>query len=267
MGKTSMALDIAAKSIVEGESVLIHSLEMPSYQLIGRLIAKMNRELTIENTLYGKDYEEKKELIDDTILILRSSRFHVEDYEDYSEVTMLEIEKVTNEHIEEFGELNLSILDYIQLMSSNLRTTDENTITGDNSRKIKLLAKKTKAPWVILSQLNRKVDERTDKRPLNSDLRNSGSIEQDADLILFPYRDNVYKEKELKSKIKEKPDNEALQSTLDVLLNCDIEPAEIIIGKNRNGPLRLINVQFHKKSASYINVGDMDQYGDISYEF
>lgn len=267
MGKTSSALDMVAANIRAGNSALIFSIEMPSEQIIARLLPKLNKKLTLDNTLYGVDFLKHKNEIEATLDIIEKSRLKIEDFSDYSSVTIFDLEKIAMDCLNEFGSIDLVVLDYIQLLSSTLKNSDENAQITDISKRIKGLCKKTQAPWVVLSQLSRSIEQRADKRPLNSDLRSSGSLEQDADLILFPYRPTVYLERELREKISKKPDNNVLLEALDAIKNSEVENAEIIISKNRNGPTGTAPSHFHKKSASYINMGDMDLYGDDKISF
>ena len=92
-----------------------------------------------------------------------------------------------------------------------------------------------------------------------SDLRNSGSLEQDADIILFPFRETVYLERSLKEQLSKKPDNHAIADALVALTSATIENAEIIVGKNRNGAIGTANVQFHRPSASYVPIGYFEE--------
>lgn len=267
MGKTSSALDMVAANIKSGNSAIIFSIEMPSEQIIARLLPKLNKRLTLDNTLYGIDFERHKNEIEATLELIEKARLKIEDFSDYSAVTIFDLEKIAMDTLKEFGTIDLVVLDYIQLLSSTLKNSDENAQITDISRRIKGLCKKTQAPWIVLSQLSRDIEKRADKRPLNSDLRSSGSLEQDADLILFPYRPTVYIERELREKLSKKPDNNVMLEALDAIKNAEVENAEIIISKNRNGPTGTAPSHFHKKSASYVNMGDIDLYNDEIIRF
>jgi replicative DNA helicase len=128
------------------------------------------------------------------------------------------------------GKLGLIVIDYIQLMSSSGRGENRATEISDISRSLKSLAKELECPVVALSQLNRSLEQRPNKRPIMSDLRESGAIEQDADLILFIYRDEVYN-----------PDSP------------DKGTAEIIIAKQRNGPIGTTRLTFQGESTRFLN--------------
>ena len=130
------------------------------------------------------------------------------------------------------GKLGLLVIDYIQLMSGNRQGENRATEVSEISRSIKSLAKELQVPIVALSQLSRKVEERTDKRPMMSDLRESGAIEQDADVILMMYRDEYYN--------KDSQDNKGM--------------AEVIIGKQRNGPTGTVRLAFLGEYTRFENL-------------
>jgi replicative DNA helicase len=145
-------------------------------------------------------------------------------------------------------EISMAIIDYLQLMSGN-NQKDRHIEVSEISRGLKLLARELNMPIIALSQLNRSLENRDDKRPTLSDIRESGSIEQDADQILFVYRDDVYRARDEKNK-EEKAKKEGKEYRSD-FLDKPIEDAEIIIGKNRNGPVGIVKLLFHKNFTRF----------------
>jgi replicative DNA helicase len=131
-----------------------------------------------------------------------------------------------------YGKIDLIVIDYLQLMSASSAGENRATEISEISRSLKALAKELNTPVIALSQLNRSLEQRTDKRPMMSDLRESGAIEQDADVILFIYRDTVYN-----------PDNEASKGI-----------AEVIIGKQRNGPIGKVELAFLGEYTKFENL-------------
>lgn len=259
MGKTSAALDIAASALMRDKSVLFLSLEMSSEQIIARLLPKIDRQLSLDNTFLAQDASNFQDKIYDAVDFLKGKSFYVEDFSKKTSMTLTECEKTISLFSKRFGGVDLIILDYIQMIESETKSFGENSQTSEISARIKRLSKKLGCAWIVLSQLNRGLESRTDKRPLASDLRNSGSLEQDADIILFPFREAVYLERSLKEKLSKKPDNQAIAEALAALSSAALEHAEIIVGKNRNGAIGTANVQFHRPSASYVPVGYFDE--------
>ena len=150
----------------------------------------------------------------------------------------------------EDNNISLIIIDYLQLMQGT-GGKDRHNEVSEISRGLKLLAREIKVPIIALSQLNRGLESRPDKRPMLSDIRESGSIEQDADLIMFVYRDDVYKQRDEMRKEKEAKDKgEEYKSTF---VDKPIEEAEIIIGKQRNGPIGVVKLDFHKALTKFID--------------
>lgn len=145
-------------------------------------------------------------------------------------------------------ELGACVVDYLQLMSGSKKGGEakRQEEISEISRGLKILARELEIPIIALSQLNRMLESRDDKRPQLSDLRESGAIEQDADIILFLYRDDVYRKRDEKAK-EEKARKEGNKEYKSEFVERDIEPAEIIVAKNRNGEVKTVKIQFNKK--------------------
>ncbi len=165
----------------------------------------------------------------------------------------------------EDNNISLVIIDYLQLMQGT-GGKDRHQEVSDISRGLKMLAREMKIPIIALSQLNRGVESRPDKRPMLSDLRESGAIEQDADIIMFVYRDDVYKERDEARKEKEAKDKgEEYKSSF---VNKPIEEAEIIIGKQRNGPIGTVKLDFQKALTRFVDKeNDMNSSTPIEVVF
>jgi replicative DNA helicase len=235
MGKTAFCLNIAQHiSIREKLPVAIFSLEMSKEQLVLRMLcaearvdAHRLRTGQLGKTDWPKltaaagDLSEAPVFIDDTPAI-----------------SILEMRAKSRRLMLEHG-LAMIIVDYLQLMRGQAGMERREQEISEISRSLKALAKELNVPVVALSQLNRSVESRTDKRPMLADLRESGSIEQDADVILFVYRDEVYKESE---------DNRG--------------KAEIIVGKQRNGPTGMVSLHFEKKFTLFQNFSSREQESD-----
>ena len=165
----------------------------------------------------------------------------------------------------EDNNISLVIIDYLQLMQGT-GNKDRHQEVSDISRGLKMLAREMKIPIIALSQLNRGVESRPDKRPMLSDLRESGAIEQDADIIMFVYRDDVYKERDEARKEKEAKDKgEEYRSSF---VNKPVEEAEIIIGKQRNGPIGTVKLDFQKALTRFVNKeNDMNSSTPVEVTF
>lgn len=253
MGKTSLAIDIAIDNVKENKKVLVFSIEMTAEQLVARAIPKINPSLLLKHTVYGEDINSKIDEILEASKFLEKSGLSIEDFSYTSKVTIIEIQKGLEQYYRKNGYYpDLVIVDYIQIIKDHMDRKDENQIITEISSTFQRLGKKTKSVFLVLSQLNRALEERTDKRPLNSDLRGSGSLEQDADKILFVYRDAVYLEKKLVEKLKKNPDSVEVAESLRNLRESTTDLAEVIISKNRNGSTGTANAEFYKPAASYV---------------
>jgi len=238
MGKTALAMNMVENIVTNKEidgGVLVFSLEMPAESLTTRLLAshaKINqqkvRSASMSSNELKKFMESSSKLKDLSLYI-----------DDSSMLTPMELRaRARRIHRQEPNGLSLIVVDYLQLMQ--LPASNENRVNqiSEISRSLKMLAKELKVPVVALSQLNRAVEQRPNRRPIMADLRDSGAIEQDADVILFIYRDEVYNE-----------DSE------------DGNKAEIIIGKQRNGPIGTVNLTFLKEFTRFEDFA-VDSYYD-----
>ena len=210
MGKTSLAMNMAEYAVIQKQAcVAIFSMEMPSHQLTMRMLSSIGR-INQQHIRTGKLTDEDWPRLTSAVSMLSESKLFIDDSPALSPT---EIRARARRLKREHG-LSLIIIDYLQLMQITGSTENRTNDVSEISRSLKALAKELDVPVIALSQLNRSLEQRTDKRPVMSDLRESGAIEQDADLIVFIYRDEVYNE--------ESPDKGT---------------AEIIVAKQRNGPI------------------------------
>jgi len=228
MGKTAMALNIAEHVAVESEkSVAFFSLEMSAMQLVLRLIASLSR-ISLQKIRTGFVGHDNWSRIHRASEQLYEAKIFIDDT---PMQTVLDIRSKARRQKAETG-LDLVIIDYLQLLHSRGKVENRVLEVGEMTRSLKGVARELDVPIVLLSQLSRKVEERTDKRPQLSDLRESGSIEQDADVVGFVYREEVYR--------KDKPEVQGR--------------AEFIIGKQRNGPTGTVKLTFLNECTRFENI-------------
>ena len=237
MGKTALAMNIVEHVALNlKKAAAVFSMEMSGSQLTLRMIGSVGR--VDQHKLRSGTFEESEwpKLVD-AVGKLNDSQIHIDDT---AGLNALEVRSRARRLHRQCGGLSLIVVDYLQLMSGTSSGREENRATevAEISRSLKSLSKELKVPVVALSQLNRSVESRQDKRPMMSDLRESGAIEQDADLILFIYRDEVYN-----------PTNEASKGK-----------AEIIIAKQRNGPTGSVTLTFLGRHTRFENYAGGDQY-------
>lgn len=228
MGKTTFAMNLCENAAMEQEKpVLIFSLEMPAEQIMMRMLASLSR---VDQTKIrtGQLDDEDWARISSTMGILMEKKNMFID--DSSGLTPTEVRSRARRIARDNGGLSMIMIDYLQLMRVPGLQDNRTLEIAEISRSLKALAKELNVPVVALSQLNRSLEQRADKRPVNSDLRESGAIEQDADLIMFIYRDEVYHE------------DSALKGI-----------AEIIIGKQRNGPIGSVRLTFQGQFSRFDN--------------
>lgn len=253
MGKTAFTLNMALKNVELGKGVIIFSLEMPSEQLMLRLLSAKTS-ISLQNLRKGDLDDMQWSRLTSALEDLRSKKLFVDDGGSVN-INQLRA-RVRKLASNPDNKISMVIIDYLQLMTGSGAGKDRHLEVSEISRGLKMLARELKIPVVALSQLNRGLENRPDKRPMLSDLRESGAIEQDADIIMFVYRDDVYKEREEARKEKEAKDKG--QEYKSAFVNKPEEEAEIIIGKQRNGPIGTVKLIFQKNYTRFVNAGTRD---------
>ncbi len=231
MGKTALAINIAENvALNEGLPVAVFSMEMGAAQLAVRIVGSIGR-IDQGHLRTGKLTDEEWPRLTEAVEKLRTISLHIDESPG---LTSSEVRANARRLSRQYGQLGLIVVDYLQLMSGSSSDGGDNRATelGEISRGLKMLARELKCPVIALSQLNRSVEQRPDKRPMMSDLRESGAIEQDADIIVFIYRDEYYTKEACK------------------------EPgvAEVIIAKQRNGPTGTVKLAFLRNITKFENL-------------
>ncbi len=226
MGKTALAINIAEHvALNEGLPVAVFSMEMGASQLAIRIVGSIGR-IDQGRLRTGKLTPDEWPRLTESIEKLRNVSLHIDETPG---LTPSELRANARRLARQCGKLGLIVVDYLQLMSGSSSDGDNRaTEIGEISRGLKMLAKELQCPVIALSQLNRSVEQRTDKRPMMSDLRESGAIEQDADVIMFIYRDDYYNKESKEPGV-----------------------AEVIIGKQRNGPTGTVKLAFLKPITKF----------------
>ncbi|MEW5056617.1 replicative DNA helicase [Cycloclasticus sp. 46_83_sub15_T18] len=238
MGKTSFAMNLVENvGIQSGMPVAVFSMEMPGDSLAMRMMSSLGR-INQHNVRTGQLEDDEWPRMQSSINLLAEAKIFIDDT---AALSPMEVRARSRRLMKEHGQLGLIVLDYLQLMQSPSASESRVAEISDISRSLKALAKELNVPVIALSQLNRNLEQRPNKRPVMSDLRESGSIEQDADVIIFIYRDEVY--------------------------NDDSESkgvAEIIIGKQRNGPIGTCRLSFLGQYTRFENYAG-DAFMDDEY--
>ena len=237
MGKTALAVNIAEHvALNEGLPVAIFSMEMSASQLAIRIVGSIGR-IDQQGLRTGKLKDDEWPRLAEAVDKLKRVSLHIDES---AGLTVSELRANARRLARQCGKLGLIVVDYLQLMSISTSMSDENRATalGEISRGLKMLAKELQCPIIALSQLSRGVESRADKRPMMSDLRESGAIEQDADVIMFIYRDDYY------------------------LKEASKEPgvAEVIISKQRNGPTGMTKLTFLKNLTRFESMARQGDY-------
>lgn len=238
MGKTTFAMNLCENAAMASDKpVLVFSLEMPAEQIMMRMIASLARvDQTKIRTGQNLEEAEWSKIASVFGMFKQKNNLYIDDS---SGLTPTELRSRARRVYRENGGLSMIMVDYLQLMRASAFSDNRTLEIAEISRSLKALAKELEVPVIALSQLNRTLEQRADKRPVNSDLRESGSIEQDADLIMFIYRDEVYN------------DNSE-----------DKGVAEIIIGKQRNGPIGRVRLAFNGQFSRFDNLAEQREYRD-----
>ncbi len=227
MGKTSLAMNIGEHVAIEqGLPVAVFSMEMGAVQLAMRMVGSVGM-LDQQRMRTGKLTTDDWPRLTHAVQQVQEAQIYIDET---PALNSMEVRARSRRLARQCGQLGLIIIDYMQLMSASSSGENRATEISEISRSLKGLAKELNCPLVALSQLNRSLEQRPNKRPVMSDLRESGAIEQDADVILFIYRDEVYN-----------PDSP------------DKGTAEIIIGKQRNGPIGTVRLTFQGSSTRFLN--------------
>ena len=218
MGKTSLAMNLAENAAVGSKlPVAVFSMEMPGQQLAMRMLSSLGR-INAHRVRTGQLHQEDWPRLTSAMGLLDQAPIFVDDS---AALTPSELRSRVRRLTREHGKLGLVIVDYLQLMQTGESAENRTVEVSNITRALKIIAKEARVPVAVLSQLNRGLEQRPNKRPIMSDLRESGAIEQDADLILFIYRDEVYNE--------DSPEKGT---------------AELIVAKQRNGPTGTVRLTF-----------------------
>ncbi|MDD2887361.1 MAG: replicative DNA helicase [Aliarcobacter sp.] len=247
MGKTALVLNMALKNVEAGKGVIFFSLEMPAEQLMLRMLAAKTS-IPLQNLRKGDMDDQQWTNLSGAFDDLNTKKLFVDDGGSIN-INQLRA-RVRKLAQNESNNIKLVIIDYLQLMQGT-GNKDRHQEVSDISRGLKMLAREMKIPIIALSQLNRGLENRPDKRPMLSDLRESGAIEQDADIIMFVYRDDVYKERDEARKEKEAKDKG--EDYKSKFINKPVEEAEVIIGKQRNGPIGTVKLDFQKALTRFVD--------------
>ncbi|WP_163577470.1 replicative DNA helicase [Halomonas faecis] len=236
MGKTTFAMNLVEHAVISSDKpVMVFSMEMPADALMLRMLSSLGR---IDQTRVrtGQLEDEDWPRLTSAVNLLKDKQLFIDDT---AALSPSEIRSRVRRVVREHGNLSMIMVDYLQLMQIPGFSENRTGEISEISRSLKGIAKEFGCPLVALSQLNRSLEQRPNKRPVMSDLRESGAIEQDADIIAFVYRDEVYN--------PDNPDNQGL--------------AELIIGKQRNGPIGTVHMAFIGKYTRFEDLAP-DSYGE-----
>lgn len=248
MGKTALVLNIAQSILNSDNGVAIFSLEMPSEQLMLRMLSALTS-IPLQSLRRGDLSDKEWENLSISADSLSQKDLFIDDG---SMLNIAQLRSKLRRLKRHNPNVGIAIVDYLQLMIGD-RNQGRQVEVSDISRGLKTLARELEIPIIALSQLSRSLDSRDDKRPILSDLRDSGAIEQDADMILFLYRDDVYQKHDDKQRLARLKKEGKEKEFKPEYQEKEIEPAEIIVAKNRNGETKSVYVQFNKRFTRFEN--------------
>ena len=228
MGKTAFALGMASHAAIESRRpVLVFSLEMGQHEVSQRILCS---EARVDSTRVrtGKLTDADWGKISHAVGRIADAPIYIDDN---ANISVMDIRAKSRRLRSQLGDLGLVIIDYVQLMTGRSNAESRQVEVSEISRSLKILARELETPVVALAQLNRGLEQRADKRPMLSDLRESGSLEQDADVVLFLYRDEVYD-----------PESQ------------DRGTAEVIVAKHRNGPVGKVRLAWLDRYTKFANM-------------
>jgi replicative DNA helicase len=251
MGKTAFSLNMVYSALKTDSGVAFFSLEMPVEQLMLRLLS-IDSLVELQKLRTGDLTDNEYSRLNQSIKNFSTKKLFIDD-DGGLNINQLrtKLRKLKSKN----PEISMAVVDYIQIMNST-NSKDRQAEISEISRGLKLLARELKIPIIALSQLNRSLESRNDKRPIMSDIRESGAIEQDADIILFIYRDDVYRLKAEKEKEMEARNRGEKFVSQEVVKTHEI--AEIIIAKQRNGPTGVIKLNFHKSLTQFLEIENVN---------
>jgi len=257
MGKTALVLNMMLKTIERGEGAAFFSLEMPAEQLMLRILSAKTS-IPLQALRVGDLRDEQWTQLVAAVSEISKQKLFVDDG---GYATIHHVRSKLRKLKAQNPEISIAFIDYLQLMSGDGGREGRQQEISEISRGLKQLARELEMPIVALSQLNRSLESRDNKRPMLSDLRESGAIEQDADIILFVYRDDVYREAIEKAK-EAKAREEGKEYKREFFTKSE-EETELIIGKQRNGPTGTVDLIFQKQYTRFV---DDDKGSSPSFE-
>lgn len=250
MGKTTFALNLVQHILDSHKGAVIFSLEMPYLQLGMRMLSA-KASIALQNLRTANLTNSELSALSAIADKMSAQPLHIVDT---SSLNIAQLKGALRRLKKQYPEISIAIIDYLQLMSGGKSEYNKQAEISEISRGLKMLARELDMPIIALSQLNRLLESRDDKRPILSDLRDSGAIEQDADVIMFLYRDAIVKRREDKERYARLKKEGKEKDFKPEYKEEEIEKAEVIVAKNRNGETRTIEIHFNKRFTRFEDI-------------